>query len=77
MYTPEMSTAFKAIVPPKNFGLVILENPDFITLQVDPKELLDLNEERKQEIIDYINKVKRTLEDFDARVYVVRKALEE
>jgi hypothetical protein len=77
MYTPEMATAFKSIVPPKNFGLTIFENPDFITLQVDPKDLLDLDEVRKQEIVDYINAVKKSLEDLDARIYVVRKPLEE
>jgi len=77
MYTPEMATAFKSIVPPKNFGLTILENPDFITLQIDPKDLLDLDETKKQEIVDYINAVKKSLEDLDARIYVVRKPLEE
>jgi hypothetical protein len=77
MYTPEMATAFKSIVPPKNFGLTILENPDFITLQVEPKDLIDLSEDRKQEIVKYINDVKLALENLDARIYVVRKPLEE
>jgi hypothetical protein len=77
MYTPEMATAFKAIKPPKNFGLVILENPDFITLQIEPKDLIDLSEDRKQEIVKYINDVKLALENLDARIYVVRKPLEE
>lgn len=77
MYTPEMATAFKSIVPPKNFGLTILENPDFITLQIEPKDLIDLSEDRKQEIVKYINDVKLALENLDARIYVVRKPLEE
>jgi hypothetical protein len=77
MYTPEMATAFKSIVPPKNFGLTILENPDFITLQVEPKDLIDLSEDGKQEIVKYINDVKLALENLDARIYVVRKPLEE
>jgi len=77
MYTPEMATAFKAIIPPENFGVVILENPDFITIQIEPTELLDLSEDRKQSIVKYINDVKLALENLNARVYIVRKALEE
>jgi hypothetical protein len=77
MYTPEMATAFKAITPPKNFGVVLLENEDFITIQIDPKDLINLLDEDKPAVIQYINDVKKTLEDHGAIVMILRQALEE
>ena len=72
-----MATAFKAIVPPKNFGVVLLENEDFITIQIDPKELLEIPEEDLEVAVKYINDVKSTLEGFGAVVMILREALEE
>ena len=77
MYTPEMASAFKAIVPPQNFGVTLYENDDFITMEIDPKELVDISEEKAIEITKYINDVKKTLEDFGATVFIVRNAIGE
>jgi hypothetical protein len=77
MYTAEMATAFKAIVPPKNFGVVLLENDDFITIQIDPKELLAVPEEELESAVKYINDVKSTLEGLGAIVMILREALED
>jgi hypothetical protein len=77
MYTAEMATAFKAIVPPKNFGVVLLENDDFITIQIDPKELLAVPEEELESAVKYINDVKSTLEGFGAIVMILREVLED
>ena len=77
MYTPEMASAFKAIKAPEGFGVVLYENPDFITVEVDPKDLIKLSDEDKLEAVKYVNDVKRTLESFGIVVFVVRKALEE
>ena len=77
MYTTEMATAFRAIVPPKNFGVVLLENDDFITIQIDPKELLAVPDEDRADAVKYINDVKKMLEGFGAIVLIVREALED
>ena len=77
MYTTEMATAFKAIVPPKNFGVVLLENNDFITIQIDPKELLAVAEDGIEDAVKYINDVKNMLEGFGAAVLIVRETLED
>lgn len=77
MYTLEMATAFKAITPPNNFGVVLLENDDFITIQIDPKDLTNLLDEEKPAVIQYINDVKRTLEEHGAVVMILREALED
>jgi hypothetical protein len=77
MYTPEMASAFKAVVAPDGFGVTLYENDDFLTIEVDPKDLIQLSDEKKIEAVKYVNDVKRTLESFGSVVFVVRKALEE
>jgi hypothetical protein len=77
MYTPDMATAFKSIVSPKNFGVVILDSHDFLTIQIDPKEILSIAEEDKASVVQYINDVKKTFEDLGAVVLIVREALED
>ena len=76
MYTPEMATAFKTIVPPKNFGLTIYDNDNFVTLEINPKDLIDLLDEDKTAVVKYINDVKSILEELGAIVFIVREALE-
>lgn len=76
MYTPEMATAFKSIVPPNNFGVVILDNEDFLTIQIDPKELSLVSEDDRTSVVKYINDVKKAFEDLGAVVLIVREALE-
>jgi hypothetical protein len=77
MYTLEMATSFKSIVPPENFGVVLYDSEKFITVMINPKDLINLSEEHKAEIIEYINNVKKTLEDLGATIFIVREALEE
>lgn len=77
MYTPEMASAFKSIVAPNNFGVVLYENDDFITMEIDPKDLVSLPDEDKIKAVEYVNNVKKTLESFGVVVFIVRKALEE
>lgn len=77
MYTPEMASAFKAISAPDNFGIILYENDDFITIEIDPKELINLSDEDKTKAVEYVNNVKKTLESFGAVIFIVRKALEE
>lgn len=76
MYTPEMATAFHAVIPPKNFGVILMDNEDFINIMVDPKELLELPDEDKQSAVDYVNAVKKALEGAGAIVQIVREAIE-
>ena len=75
-YTPEMATAFKAIKPPQNFGVTLYENDDFLTMEIDPKELLNISKEKAIEITAYINNIKKMLESFGAVVFIVRNSIE-
>lgn len=72
-----MATAFKSIIPPENFRLVIMENDDFLTIVIDPEDIENLSDEQVDPAVKYINDVKKVLEDEGAIVFVVRDALED
>jgi hypothetical protein len=77
MYTVEMATAFKSIVPPENFGVTILDANDFLTIQIDPEDIESLLDHQVDGAIQYIKDVKKALEDQGAIVYIVREALKD
>ncbi|NBR61484.1 MAG: hypothetical protein EBT86_07505 [Actinobacteria bacterium] len=77
MYTLEMATAFKEIIAPKNFGVVLYDADNFITLVIDPKDIEGLSKEEMEPIVKYINDVKKTLENLGAVVFVVRDSVNE
>jgi hypothetical protein len=72
----EMAKAFKAIKSPKNFGVVIYDNDDFVTIKINPEKLLNLTTKQIEDITEYLNKVKKTFESFGAIVFIVRDTLE-
>lgn len=77
MYTDEMSKAFHEIENPEGFSLDIYDNGQFITLLVKLEYLENISQERGVEIVDYINKVKSTLESLGAIILVARDEEEE
>lgn len=72
-----MSNAFKAIKAPENFGVTIFDSGDFITMVIDPEDIENLLDNQVDDAVQYINNVKKALEDNGAIVYIVRKALED
>lgn len=76
MYTIEMAKAFKKIKAPKNFGVLVYENENFITIQINPKQLINLTEKETEDAINYVNKVKKTFENLGAVVFVIRETIE-
>lgn len=77
MYTVEMATAFKSLVPPENFGVTILDANDFLTVQIDPEDIESLLDHQVEDAIQYIKDVKKVLEEQGAIVYIVREALKD
>jgi hypothetical protein len=75
MYTKEMADAFHAIKTPEGFGVTIIDNEDFITVRIDPQDLLNLNDTQKEKIVNYINDVKKALEENKAIVLISREAI--
>ena len=80
VYTDAMRRAFHSLdhYAPKGFdGIEILDNDNFLTIRLDEKKFVNLNEFEKREAIQYVFLVKKALEDNGAIILVVRKALGE
>jgi hypothetical protein len=73
MYTDAMKMAFHSIVPPKNFGVQLIDNDHFITVKAKEDIFMRLLDEEKREAIEYMIRVKKALEDNGAIVLIVRE----
>lgn len=75
MYTNKMARAFRSIIPPKNFGVNIIDNEHFLTIKLDEKSFLPLTHDEKIEAVKYVTAVKKALEMEGAVVLVTREPL--
>jgi len=77
MYTDAMRRAFHSITPPKNFGVQLIDNDNFITVKAKEEIFMRLTDEDKRGAIEYMIRVKKALEDNGAIVLIVREGGEE
>ena len=75
MYTDNMARAFRSIIPPKNFGVNIIDNEHFLTIKLDERSFLPLTHDEKIEAVKYVTAVKKALEMEGAVVLVTREPL--
>jgi hypothetical protein len=75
MYTDSMKRAFRSITAPKNFGVQIVDNDNFLSVKIDAKSLVRLDHDSKIEAVQYIFKVKKALEQNGAIVLLTREAI--
>ena len=75
MYTDKMARAFRSIIPPKNFGINIIDNEHFLTIKLDEKSFLPLTHDEKIDAVKYVTAVKKALEMEGAVVLVTREPL--
>jgi hypothetical protein len=68
MYTPLMKQAVKTIKIPKDFKIDILDYGTFLTIQFYESQWKHYSETERFLCIQYLNKVKKTLENLGARV---------
>lgn len=73
MYTDAMKRAFHSIAPPKNFGVQLIDNDNFITIKAKEEVFMRLTDEDKRGAIEYMIRVKKALEDNGAIVLIVRE----
>lgn len=72
MYTDSMRMAFHSIAAPKNFGVSLEDNDNFITVRAKEDVFMRLSGEEKISAVEYMIRVKRALEDNGAIVLLVR-----
>jgi len=75
MYTDAMRRAFHSIVPPKNFGIDLIDNDQFLTIKLSERSFLHMTHDEKLEAIKYITMIKKALEMEGAIVLVTREPL--
>jgi hypothetical protein len=68
MYTPLMKQAVKTIKIPKDFKIDILDYGTFLTIQFYESQWKHYSETERFLCIQYLDKVKKTLENLGARV---------
>jgi hypothetical protein len=76
MYTDSMRRAFHNIIPPKNFGVNLIDNEHFLTIKLDERSFIRMTHDEKLEAIKYVAIVKKALEMEGAIVLVTREPLE-
>lgn len=70
-----MRKAFHSIMPPKNFGVSLVDNEHFLTIKLDERSFLPLSHDEKIEAVKYVAQVKKALEMEGAIVLVTREPL--
>lgn len=68
MYTINMKKAVHSIPVPKQFKIDILDYDTFLTIQFYESQWRHYNESERLQCIQYLNKVKKVLENLGARV---------
>jgi hypothetical protein len=76
MYTGAMRRAFHSIVPPKGFGVNIIDNEHFLTIKLDERHFAGLLHDEKIQALQYVVQLKNALEMEGAIVLVTREAVE-
>lgn len=77
MYTDAMKMAFHSVRAPKNFGVQLIDNDNFITIKAKEDIFMRLSDEGKRSAIEYMVRVKKALEDNGAIVLIVREGGED
>ena len=75
MYTNEMRRAVHSIIPPKGFGVEIIDNEHFLTVKLDEKQFVKMFHDEKIKALQYVVNLKNALEQNGAIVLVTREAV--
>jgi hypothetical protein len=75
MYTNEMRRAVHSIIPPKGFGVEIIDNEHFLTVKLDEKQFAKMFHDEKIKALQYVVNLKNALEQNGAIVLVTREAV--
>jgi hypothetical protein len=70
-----MRRAVHSILPPKGFGVEIIDNEHFLTVKLDERKFLHMVHDDKISALQYVVKIKNALEQNGAIVLVTREAV--
>jgi hypothetical protein len=75
MYTNDMRRAVHSIIPPKDFGINIIDNEQFLTVKLNEHDFIHMVHDEKIKAIQYVAKIKEVLEQNGAIVLVTREVV--
>lgn len=75
VYTDKMRMAFHSITPPKNFGVNLIDNDNFLTIKLDERSFMHMTHDEKLEAVKYVAMIKKALEMEGAIVLVTREPI--
>ena len=75
MYTDDMRRIVHNLMPPKGFGVNIIDNEHFLTIKLDEKKFVKMAHDEKIAALQYVVKLKDALEQNGAIVLITREAL--
>ena len=75
MYTDAMRRAFHSVVPPKGFGVNIIDNEHFLTIKLNEYDFITMNHDEKIQALQYVVQLKSALEMEGAIVLVTREPI--
>ena len=64
------------LIPPKGFGVNIIDNEHFLTIKLDEKQFIHMVHDEKIAALEYVVKLKNALEREGAIVLITREAIE-
>ena len=70
-----MKKAVHSIIPPKGFGVEIIDNEHFLTVKLDEYRFLKMLHDEKIEALKYVVQIKKALEMNGAVVLVTREPI--
>ena len=75
MYTESMRRVAHNLIPPKNFGVDIIDNDAFLTIKLDEKQFIKMSHDEKIAALQYVVRLKNALEENGAIILITREAL--
>jgi len=75
MYTDDMGRIVHNFIPPKGFGVDIIDNEHFLTIKLDEMHFVRMSHDDKISALQYVVKLKEALEQNGAIVLVTREAV--
>lgn len=75
MYTDDMRRVVHNLMPPKGFGVDIIDNEHFLTIKLDEMKFIKMSHDEKIAALQYVVKLKSALEQNGAIVLITREAV--
>jgi hypothetical protein len=75
VYTDQMRRVVHNLIPPKGFGVDIIDNEHFLTIRINERQFVNITHDEKIAALQYVIQLKNALEKNGAIILVTREAI--